>query len=88
MQAQRHSEYWGDNSNPSVLLNSNGNYSFTGIKGGFFDILPTDIESLMKVKKEQTSNIFKNRGRIYLYNSTINQLFQILVFIQIFGKGL
>ena len=30
----------------------------------------------------------KNRGGAFLYNATIKLLFQILMFIQIFGKGL
>ena len=46
--------------------------------------------SLKKIKKQQPSaflKIMKTEAES-LYNSSINQLVQILIFIQIFDKGL
>ena len=92
MQALRRSGCWGDNSIPIVLLDNNENYTFTGIKWSFFwRFAPWHWKLEGTKKKTQLSNIVENnesRDGISLYHLAINQLFETLVFIQIFRKSL
>ena len=86
IQGIRRNRCWGDNSTPFVLLDNIENYlTFT-----------PDIKKVKKTNKKkrthaQVSKIFEtneNRNGLSLFNLTINQLSQTLVFIQIFGKSL
>ena len=89
MQVLRHSGCWGGNSTPIYLLDNNENYAFIGIKWRFFDFLPPDItleEGLIRTKSQRFLKLMKIEAE--LYNSTVNELFQTLVFIQIFSKSL
>ena len=57
----------------------------------FLTFCPLTLKVKRRSKKKQASSIFKNnenRGGISIYNSTINQLLQTQVFIQIFDKSL
>ena len=88
MQVLRHWRYWDGKNTLFFPLGNNENYTFININ--FLTFRP-DLQSCKEGGKKHISGMFKNnknRGGAFLYNGTIKLLFQILMFIQIFGKGL